>query len=61
MTKKRTPIYRSENFPFFHQNINIANKQFRRNQSHYTEDEDFFNQNQQRYNSNQRNNNWNND
>ena len=43
---------------FFNQNKNIKNKQIKKNQSHYSEDEDYFNQNLQHY-INLQNNNWN--
>ena len=48
-TKFRTD--RSENHLIFQQNKNQTNRQSTRNQSHYSEDGDYFNQNQQHYNN----------
>ena len=39
----------SENIPFFHQNENLTNRNFTRNQPHSSEGEDYFNQDQQRF------------
>ena len=45
--KQKTLTDRTENHLVIHQNKNLLNKQFIRNQQHYSEDEDYFNQNQQ--------------
>ena len=54
----RATLDRSENYPFFQQNKNLANKHHSRNQPHYSEDEDYYYQSQQ-FNTNHRHNNWN--
>ena len=56
--RQRATTDRSESFPFFFfKNIkNISYKLFRRNQSQYSEDEDYFHKNQQNFNNTPQNN-----
>ena len=39
--ESRSTMDRSENYPFFQQNKNMTNKHHKRNQLHYSEDEDY--------------------
>ena len=44
---------------FFFQNKNSTNRQFKKNQPHFSDDESYFHQNQQQYNINEQRNPWN--
>ena len=54
----RATLDRSENYSFFQQNKNKANKDHTRSQPHYSEDEEYYYQNQQ-FNTNHHHKKWN--